>query len=80
MDGPTEPRRLRLEVRFDCQPIEGRLSDEHDRFTRPFSGWMGLMAAIEAAGNRPSGDVDGEARSHAPYPQRVRVRYERSET
>jgi len=46
-----EPRRLALEVRFDTHPIEGRLYD-HDprrRIDRPFSGWLGLMAAIEAA-------------------------------
>ncbi len=42
---------LAIEVRFDAEPIEGRLYDEGgDRTGRPFSGWMGLMAAIEAAG------------------------------
>ena len=46
-----EPRRLGLEVRFDSQPIEGRLYDHEDggRLDRPFSGWLGLMAAIDAA-------------------------------
>jgi hypothetical protein len=46
-----EPRRLGLEVRFDAQPIEGRLYDHEDggRLDRPFSGWLGLMAAIDAA-------------------------------
>jgi hypothetical protein len=43
-----EPRRLALEVRFDADPIEGRLYDD-GRVDRPFSGWLGLMAAIEAA-------------------------------
>jgi hypothetical protein len=46
-----EPRRLALEVQFDAQPIQGRLYD-HDadgRLDRPFSGWLGLMAALEAA-------------------------------
>ena len=45
------PRRLGLEVRFDADPIEGRLYDrENDgRLDRPFSGWLGLMSAIEAA-------------------------------
>ena len=46
-----EPRRLGLEVRFDAQPIEGRLYDHEDGggLDRPFSGWLGLMAAIDAA-------------------------------
>jgi hypothetical protein len=45
------PRRLELEVRFGTQPIEGRLyeQDEDRRLERHFSGWLGLMAAIEAA-------------------------------
>ena len=42
---------LAIEVRFDAEPIEGRLYEGGgDRAGRPFSGWMGLMAAIEAAG------------------------------
>lgn len=45
-----EPRRLSLEVRFDRRPIEGRLYAEQGELVRPFSGWIGLMAAIEAAG------------------------------
>jgi hypothetical protein len=46
-----EPRRLGLEVRFDAEPIEGRLYEhaEDGRLDRPFSGWLGLMAAIDAA-------------------------------
>jgi hypothetical protein len=43
-----EPRKLALEVRFDAQPIEGRVY-ESDGVDRRFSGWLGLMAAIEAA-------------------------------
>jgi hypothetical protein len=45
------PRRLELEVRFETEPIQGRLydQDENGRLERPFSGWLGLMAAIEAA-------------------------------
>ncbi|HEX8123048.1 MAG TPA: hypothetical protein VF549_17490 [Solirubrobacteraceae bacterium] len=43
-----EPTRLGLEVRFDAEPIEGRLVDDR-RVVRRFSGWLGLMAAIEAA-------------------------------
>jgi len=49
-----EPRRLELEVRFDAQPIEGRVYDRDgngaDPVDRPFSGWLGLIAAIDAAG------------------------------
>jgi hypothetical protein len=47
----TEPRRLGLEVRFDSQPIEGRVYDQadHDALDRRFSGWLGLISAIEAA-------------------------------
>jgi hypothetical protein len=47
-----EPRRLALEVRFDAEPIQGRLYDHEDegrRLDRPFLGWLGLMSAIEAA-------------------------------
>ena len=44
----AEPRKLALEVRFDAQPIEGRVY-EHEGLDRRFSGWLGLMAAIEAA-------------------------------
>ena len=45
-----EPRRLALEVRFDADPISGRVYDD-GRVDRPFSGWLGLMAAIDAARN-----------------------------
>jgi hypothetical protein len=50
-----EPRRLELEVRFDAASVEGRLYDhrDDDRVERPFSGWLGLIAAIDAA--RPGG-------------------------
>jgi hypothetical protein len=50
MSAAGEPRRLALEVRFDRQPIQGRLYyDEGGRVDRPFSGWLGLMSAIDAA-------------------------------
>jgi len=50
MDGRPEPRRLGLEVRFDAQPIEGRIFDhDDDGLDRRFMGWLGLMSAIEAA-------------------------------
>ena len=44
------PRRLGLEVQFDADPIRGRLYDDDDGgVDRSFSGWLGLLAAIEAA-------------------------------
>ena len=51
-DTDVRPRRLELEVRFDAEPIQGRVYDRDDggRLDRPFSGWLGLMSAIEAAG------------------------------
>jgi len=51
MTGAKEPRRLTLEVRFDPEPIEGRLYDPVPErgLDRQFSGWLGLMAAIDAA-------------------------------
>ena len=37
-------------MRFDAQPIEGRIFDhDDDRLDRRFMGWLGLMSAIEAA-------------------------------
>ena len=56
-----EPRRLGLEVRFDAEPIEGRLYDQAsgDGLDRRFSGWLGLMSALEAA--RSDGERTGEA-------------------
>lgn len=44
----SEPRKLALEVRFDAQPIEGRVYEDTG-VDRRFSGWLGLMAAIDAA-------------------------------
>jgi hypothetical protein len=66
MAGAGEPRRFELEVRFDSEPIQGRLYDQadHGRLDRPFSGWLGLMAAIEAARTtdvRPRREQTGEA-------------------
>ena len=64
MSAAGEPRRLGLEVRFDAQPIKGRLYDRDDGgVDRPFSGWLGLMAAIEAARkNDPAAPRHGEGR------------------
>ena len=46
-----EPMQLGLEVRFDAQPIQGRVYDQgdHRRLNQAFSGWLGLIAALEAA-------------------------------
>ncbi len=61
-----EPTRLGLEVRFDAQPIHGRLfvSDGEGGLDRPFSGWLGLMAALEAA-RRAAEGAPGEQRGAA---------------
>lgn len=62
MSAAGVPRRLGLEVQFDAEPIRGRLygDPEHGRrpLDRPFSGWLGLLAAIEAA---RAADDDDEA-------------------
>ena len=64
MSAAGEPRRLGLEVRFDAQPINGRLYDRDDGgVDRRFSGWLGLMVAIEAArATDPATLHDGEGR------------------
>ena len=51
MDAARESRRLRLEIRLEAEPIEGCVYDEDGgaRRDRPFCGWLGLMAAIDAA-------------------------------
>jgi hypothetical protein len=51
VDGGGEPRRLGLEVQFEAHPIQGRLYDREGggRLDLEFSGWLGLMSAIEAA-------------------------------
>jgi hypothetical protein len=56
-----EPRRFSLEVRFDQTPIEGRLYAEDGALVRPFSGWLGLMAAIDAASTDSTGAPQGVA-------------------
>jgi hypothetical protein len=58
----AEPRTLGIEVRFDAQPIEGRVYDRDGAgaLDRPFSGWIGLMSAIEAA--RVRADPEEEER------------------
>ena len=65
MAGERETSRLALEVRFGAEPIEGRVSDDAGALDRPFSGWLGLMSAIEAArpdGTRHPHDGKGEPR------------------
>jgi hypothetical protein len=61
MTAGEQPRRLGLEVRFDRDPIEGRLYDREDdaRVVRPFAGWLGLMSAIEAARQSELGEQEG---------------------
>lgn len=61
MSAAGEPTRLGLEVRFDEQPIHGRLFavDGDGRLDRAFSGWLGLMAAIEAARRGAAGEHRG---------------------
>jgi len=49
MSTAGESRWLAVEVLFDAEPIRGRVYEDGGRFDRPFSGWLGLMAAIEAA-------------------------------
>ena len=67
MTAAGEPRRLGLEVRFDVEPIEGRLYDfdDHGRLDRHFSGWLGLMAALEAARGTESEQSPEEERGAA---------------
>jgi hypothetical protein len=62
MTAGEQPRRLGIEVRFDREPIEGRLYDRDDegRVARPFAGWLGLMSAIEDARRSQTGDEEGE--------------------
>jgi len=62
MTAAGEPSRLAVEVRFDAEPIEGRVSDDAGAVDHVFSGWLGLMAAIEAArpsSPRPPGEPNG---------------------
>jgi hypothetical protein len=47
----VQARRLGLEVRSDVRPIEGRIFDDggDGGLDLTFCGWLGLMAAIDAA-------------------------------
>ena len=64
MTAGGQPRRLGLEVRFDREPIEGRLYDRDDegRIARPFAGWLGLMSAIDDARRSQSEDSEEDMR------------------
>ena len=65
VDAVGQPRKLALEVRFDAQPIRGRVYDREDgaRLDRRFSGWLGLMSAIEEARTGYAGShTEGEGR------------------
>jgi hypothetical protein len=50
MSAAGQPTRIELEVHFDAVPIEGHLYDRRREGApgRFFSGWLGLIAAIEA--------------------------------
>lgn len=65
-------RRVQLLLEFeDSEPISGSLRAEDDA-SRPFSGWLGLIAAIkETAGGDPSpASADGRTslRDREPAP------------
>jgi len=65
MRSQHEPRQLGLEVQLQAQPIQGRLYDREGDggLDRAFSGWLGLMSAIEAAAglDRPCSAARKEA-------------------
>jgi hypothetical protein len=42
---------MSLEVDLDTEPIEGRVYFEKDEMQLPFSGWIGLLTAIDTAGD-----------------------------
>ena len=51
MPPAEQTTRLQIDVDFEAEPIEGRLRHQGsgEPVDRPFRGWLGLMAAIEAA-------------------------------
>jgi hypothetical protein len=59
---------LKLELQPNCDPIEGRLSDEHGQ-TTAFAGWLELMALVEdalvQATDRESSPADRPTRREA---------------
>jgi len=60
----AESRRFGLDVELESEPIQGRLYETGGRLNRPFSGWLGLMAAIGAArgADSPPREQKGGAR------------------
>ena len=62
MAATGEPRRLALELSFDAERVEGRVYEDDGQLDRRFSGWLGLMAALEAARAGVAGQQEkGEA-------------------
>jgi hypothetical protein len=62
MAATGEPRRLGLELSFQAERVEGRVYEDDGRLDRRFSGWLGLLAAIEAArAAAPAQEEKGEA-------------------
>jgi hypothetical protein len=45
----AQSSRFGLDLQLGCEPIKGRVYEDGGRLNRPFCGWLGLMAAIEAA-------------------------------
>ena len=62
VDPRRDPMRLQLEVQFEGQPICGRLYDRggEGSLSRPFTGWLGLLAAIEAVREADASTVPDE--------------------
>jgi hypothetical protein len=50
----AQTRKMTLEIEQGSDPISGRLAD--DRGTQPFSGWLELAAALQAALDPPDGE------------------------
>lgn len=64
MTPAEQTTRLQIDVDFEAEPIEGRLRRDGSGapVDRPFRGWLGLMAAIEAArdlGSSQPGEAGG---------------------
>jgi hypothetical protein len=60
----AQPKRIGLEVQFEAKPITGRVYEVEGsgRVDRRFSGWLGLMSAIEAARGAEAPSRKGERR------------------
>jgi hypothetical protein len=53
-------KRLVLELELGADPISGRIHDEHCGVVRPFTGWLGLIAAVQSLGVPESEAAEGE--------------------